>query len=554
MKKIILFSLLHFIGSIVFAQRANIFAIELKAKDTSIYKLSKPEELFTPESLKRKNRLQIKPDMLDIPVSNIIIDTLQALGHKVAYTSKWLNMVFIESNNRKSVESLKQYSFVKSVYPFSSAQSASSIKGIDFPDIEMQIEQLNKKVTGVNTMYDSGFYGNSRAQIHQLLIDSLHASGYTGIGVRVAIFDNGFRNLQNLRRVLNYFERARFGGSKNFVRPTKSVFAEGDHGVAVLSIMATYKPGLIVGSSPDAIYYLMCTEDDITESPLEELFWLMAAEFCDSIGVDIIQSSLGYNEFDEEAYSHQIKQLDGKTTLISKAASVAVSKGIVVVNSAGNEGDKDWRFIAAPADVEGVITVGGVDMFGNMAMFSSQGPTADKRVKPDVSAMAEGTFSISASGVVNKGNGTSYATPLISGMVACLLQAFPNATPDEIRHALRISADHYFKPDIHFGYGIPKATLALGILESEKQMEDSVIHITQLSDQNIHALVYSKQAQTYTWKVEDAQGRIVAHGSRKMKKAGADRFILFSTKKVGKGNYVLKVTTANKVINHVFSN
>jgi subtilisin family serine protease len=463
-------------------------------------------------------------------------------------------MVFIESNNRKSVESLKQYSFVKSVYPFSSAQSASSIKGIDFPDIEMQIEQLNKKVTGVNTMYDSGFYGNSRAQIHQLLIDSLHASGYTGIGVRVAIFDNGFRNLQNLRRVLNYFERARFGGSKNFVRPTKSVFAEGDHGVAVLSIMATYKPGLIVGSSPDAIYYLMCTEDDITESPLEELFWLMAAEFCDSIGVDIIQSSLGYNEFDEEAYSHQIKQLDGKTTLISKAASVAVSKGIVVVNSAGNEGDKDWRFIAAPADVEGVITVGGVDMFGNMAMFSSQGPTADKRVKPDVSAMAEGTFSISASGVVNKGNGTSYATPLISGMVACLLQAFPNATPDEIRHALRISADHYFKPDIHFGYGIPKATLALGILESEKQMEDSVIHITQLSDQNIHALVYSKQAQTYTWKVEDAQGRIVAHGSRKMKKAGADRFILFSTKKVGKGNYVLKVTTANKVINHVFSN
>jgi hypothetical protein len=318
--------------------------------------------------------------------------------------------------------------------------------------------------------------------------------------------------------------------------------------------MATYKPGLIVGSSPDAIYYLMCTEDDITESPLEELFWLMAAEFCDSIGVDMIQSSLGYNEFDEEAYSHQIKQLDGKTTLISKAASVAVSKGIVVVNSAGNEGDKDWRFIAAPADVEGVITVGGVDMFGNMAMFSSQGPTADKRVKPDVSAMAEGTFSISASGVVNKGNGTSYATPLISGMVACLLQAFPNATPDEIRHALRISADHYFKPDIHFGYGIPKATLALGILESEKQMEDSVIHITQLSDQNIHALVYSKQAQTYTWKVEDAQGRIVAHGSRKMKKAGADRFILFSTKKVGKGNYVLKVTTVNKVINHVFSN
>ncbi len=554
MKKTFLFSLLLIIGSIVFAQRATIYAVELNTKDTSVYKLSKPEALFTAESLKRKNRLQIKPDMRDIPISNIIIDTLQSLGHKVAYTSKWLNMVFIESNNRKSVEALKRFNFVKTLYPFSSAQSASSIKGIDFPDIELQIEQLNKKVTGVNTMYDSGFYGNARAQIHQLLIDSLHASGFTGIGVRIAIFDNGFRNLQNLRRVLNYFERARFGGSKNFVRPTKSVFAEGDHGVAVLSIMAAYKPSLMVGSSPDALYYLMCTEDDITESPLEELFWLMAAEFCDSIGVDIIQSSLGYNEFDEEAYSHQIKQLDGKTTLISKAASVAVSKGIVVVNSAGNEGDKDWRFIAAPADVEGVITVGGVDINGHMAMFSSQGPTADKRIKPDVSAMAEGTFSISASGVVNKGNGTSYATPLISGMVACLLQAFPNATPDEIRHALRISADHYFKPDIHFGYGVPKATLALGVLASQQQMKDSVIEVNQLADQNFHLLFYGKQPQTYTWKVEDAQGRVLVHGTRRMKRAGADRFILCNAKKLAKGSYVLKLTTENGVIHSVFSN
>ena len=249
--------------------------------------------------------------------------------------------------------------------------------------------------------------------------------------------------------------RANIVGARDFVYPNSLHFyQETDHGTKVLSAMASRESEVLVGTAPEARYWLLRCEDQQTEQPVEEDYWAMAAEFADSVGADIISSSLGYNDYDIPNYYHQ-HDLDGKTALISRTASMLAKKGMILVNSAGNSGMGPWKKIAFPADAYDIITVGAVNMEKKNAPFSGVGPTQDGRVKPDVMALGSPASLISGRGSIVRDMGTSFSTPLVAGLVACLWQALPEKTAFEIIDLIRQTSSNYNKPDNIFGYGVP---------------------------------------------------------------------------------------------------
>ena len=280
----------------------------------------------------------------------------------------------------------------------------------------------------------------------------LHNIGLRGKGMTIAVLDGGFQNVN----VISAFTQANIVGTKDFVYPNSPFFyQETDHGTKVLSTMAANVPNVLIGTAPEARYWLLRCEDQQTEQPVEEDYWAMAAEFADSAGVDIISSSLGYNDYDSVPdYYHQ-RDLDGQTALISRTASMLAKKGIILVNSAGNSGMGPWKKISFPADADDILTVGAVNMEKKNAPFSGVGPTQDGRVKPDVMALGSPASLISGRGSIVRDMGTSFSTPLVAGLVACLWQAMPEKTALEIIELVRQTGSNAKDPDNIFGYGIP---------------------------------------------------------------------------------------------------
>ena len=303
-------------------------------------------------------------------------------------------------------------------------------------------------------------------QIEMLNGLRLHEAGLTGKGMVIAILDGGFQNydripaLQHARvlGVRDFVEPAGQTGSTNYTSNTNPVgksFHQIDHGTRVFSAMAAYAPEVMIGTAPDASYWLLRSEDPATEQPVEEDFWTMAAEFADSVGVDVINSSLGYHQYDDGLPSYRLRDLDGRTAFISRTASMLARKGIVHCNSAGNSGIGEWKKIGVPADAPDILTVGAVDKKGVLAAFSSIGPSQDGRVKPDVVALGHNTTLISGRGTLVHDMGTSFSTPVTCGMVTCLWQGLRQLTALQIIELVRQSADQYDAPNNIYGYGLP---------------------------------------------------------------------------------------------------
>jgi len=277
----------------------------------------------------------------------------------------------------------------------------------------------------------------------------------------IAVIDGGFYNVKELSAFDSLRTSGRLRGFKNFTPDVKNPLGDNSHGTNVLSIMAAYLPGQLIGSAPDADYLLLRSEEIGHEYIVEEDNWLSAVEYADSIGVDIISCSLGYTTFDDSSQNHHHSKLDGRTVRTSQAATMAAARGMIVCMSAGNEGNSKWKYIAIPADADSIITVGAVYPNGNYAEFSSVGPTADNRVKPDVMAIGARTFYQNSMGNIVTGNGTSYSTPLIAGLVACLWQANPDKNNMEIIEMVKRSASHFDNPNSTYGYGIPDFSLLI---------------------------------------------------------------------------------------------
>ena len=291
--------------------------------------------------------------------------------------------------------------------------------------------------------------------------------------IDVAVFDNGFFNADSIRFFKKAFNENRIHPMWNFVNKTNKVFNVGGHGTNVLSCMASYIPDTMIGTAPNANYYLFVTEDNASESKLEEVNWAKAAEVADSIGIDVINSSLGYTDFDDVSTNYTYQDMDGKTTIISKAAEMASEKGILVVNSAGNEGEKSWHYISAPSDAKTVLCIGAVNATGILAGFSGRGPSADQRIKPDIVAKGASATVVNVNGEIGLSNGTSFSSPIMAGMAASLWQSNLTSTNLEIREAIIKSTDKLIYPNNNYGYGLPNFKIAYEFLQKQHKMRES---------------------------------------------------------------------------------
>ena len=435
--------------------KCYIWRYTLKDKQGSPYSLEHPGRWLSHKAVERRKRQGIALDSTDLPVSAKYLRQIENSlsqrqpGEKrskaewvIVGTSRWNNTVLVRSNDTTLLKNLATLDCITQ-----SQCVWTSPDSIDRYVKHTYHETFNPwdSIKGVT-------YGNGKDQLEMLQGQRLHNIGLRGKGMTIAVLDGGFQNVN----VIPAFMRGNIIGTKDFVYPNSPFFyQETDHGTKVLSAMAANIPNVLIGTAPEARYWLLRCEDQQTEQPVEEDYWAMAAEFADSAGVDIINSSLGYNDYDDAAdYYHQ-RDLDGQTALISRTASMLAKKGIILVNSAGNSGMGPWKKISFPADANGILTVGAVNMGKKNAPFSGVGPTQDGRVKPDVMALGSPASLISGRGSIIRDMGTSFSTPLVAGLVACLWQALPEKTALEIIELVRQTGSNAKDPDNIFGYGIP---------------------------------------------------------------------------------------------------
>ena len=459
MKKTISTAIFLFLTTFLFSQSPAKYWIQFSFKDSGGYSIDKPEAFLSPTAIEKRKQFGIPITEQDFPVSAKLIETITNLDSTAVLltTSKWLNGVTFYSEHPDFITLIKEngefVSYIERTYTCNEPEVFTQTNTLFFNAETPQVDMPND--------LDYGF-GTQQIRINN--IHWLHRLGYKGEGVSLQLNDGGFQNANQTRHFQQHFVDNRVRGVRNIVQPEKSTFQDGSHGTGVWSCVAAYLPGELVGSAPACNFYLVQTEDNRTEYVIEEDNWVVALEFADSLGVDIVTSSLGYTTFDDTTYYRGYNSLDGKTSRASLAADIAVSKGMIVVNSAGNSGNKKWHYIGCPAEATHILAVGAIDSLGNKAPFSSFGPTYDGRVKPDGAAVGWQTYVGRENDKTVRGNGTSYSAPMFAGMVACLRQAFPNKTSFEIIDAVRKSGANYAAPDSALGYGITDFLKAYNLL------------------------------------------------------------------------------------------
>lgn len=404
----------------------------------------RPEELLSPSALERRMSQEIPIDEYDYPVSPAYLDSVCQLGIQPLQKSRWLNRISAVLD----------------------PEQAAKISRLPFVAGVNQVKQYSFMLTAAEACEDLPDYNTYRQQLSMVGIDWLHAQGYTGKGVTVAVFDNGYLSTPDLLGFAHLFEEGRILATRDYVDGDEDVYgpcSHCKHGTWVFSIMAAQVADGLTGTAPDATYILLRTENDASETHQEEDNWVAAAEFADSLGAQVFNTSLGYFDFDPGEGDYTREDLDGNTSVITMASDIAASRGIVVVNSAGNSGSLG---LSMPADGDSVIAVGAVDPCEAYAGFSSQGPSADGRVKPDVAALGASTYFLDISGDIRRGNGTSFSSPIIAGLMANLIQAYPQATLGDLYQALIQSASQFATPDSLVGYGLPDGAKAWEILRT----------------------------------------------------------------------------------------
>lgn len=419
------------------------YRIYLKDKGETPYRLDQPKEFLSVTALARRQRQQIAIDNSDLPISHAYLDSLKTKGVRIIAQSKWMRTVVIETADTSAIPQISRLPMVDSIRLVWQGEmlELSSPKVKVNETIRYQIEEEPGK----------DFYGSGETQIKMLKGERLHQLGFRGEGINIAVIDAGFRHAN----CTDAFDSVRIGGTYNVLDPTQTVFDFDDHGTKVLSCLAAQLPGILVGTAPNATYWLIKSEDSRSEYPIEEDYWLAAAEYADSVGVDIITSSLGYFSYDMDNASYTPEQLDGQTAFISRGASIAAQKGILIFSSAGNEGSSNWGTITVPGDANGILTVGAVDEKRKRCSFSSAGFTSDGRIKPDVVALGTGCAVIEPYGRLSFANGTSFATPILAGVCACAWQALPWLKNQEMIELIRKYASQHNHPDLELGYGLP---------------------------------------------------------------------------------------------------
>lgn len=421
------------------------FRVYLKDKGNNNYSIDQPLEFLTQNAIERKRNQEIKIDETDFPISPDYFNLISKSGGEVVSYSKWFETIVVRVSDSLKVDNISSLSFVDSV-KYVWRGNPNTYGSGPRPRITHDIH------------YDStaSFYGDTKKQFLIHNANNLFEAGYKGKGFKVGVIDAGFTNFD----VIPYFNNVDLIGYKDFV-PEGNIFSASDHGTKVLSTMTAFNPGRMMGSAPEASYLLLRSEDVTSEFPVEEDYWIRAIEYADSLGIDVINTSLGYSEFDDKELNYTHDDLTGKTSIMSKAADIAFEKGMLVIVSAGNEGNKIWKKTTPPSDAKNVISVGAVGYDSIIAPFSSYGYTADGRFKPDFVSVGLGTVTIDQHGVIGTTSGTSLSSPFLAGLITSLWSVNPELDRKKLVDILIKSSDRHINPDSIYGNGIINFQIAL---------------------------------------------------------------------------------------------
>ena len=451
----------------------------LKDKAQSPYTFSNPETYLSQRAIQRRIRYGIAIDSSDLPVNPLYLSQIGSLNNlRILGSSKWLNAVIIACDDAESLTTLNSFPIVQSLQNIALSTGAASRAKKD----NFNTEQISPNRRTTRLQSDVLDYGASSAQIKIHNGHLLHNIGARGENMMIAFFDAGYNQYNNNRFTDSARIQGRIGAVRDFYNNDDQVSEDDAHGLYCLSVVAGNIPGEYIGSCPKAQYLLLRTEDVRSEQIIEEYMWGLGAEYADSCGADVFSSSVGYTTFDDPAQNHAYNELDGNTNIVTRMADKAASKGILVVTSAGNDGASNWKFIGSPGDGDSVFTVGAINLQREIAGFSSFGPTADGRVKPDAVSVGVATALIGTNQNIINANGTSFATPNIAGLISCLWQLFPELNNQELMQLVRASSDRYLSPDPQYGYGIPDMAKAIAIelqrkSNSEIQVNDCSVKI-----------------------------------------------------------------------------
>lgn len=515
--------------------------VYFKDKANSPYSLAQPSAYLSEAALKRRENQRISLTTRDLPVNPAYVTQLKKAGVEVWYKSKWFNGAVISCDSTQLAQ-VMALPFVKNATVLEKKTQGN------------QPEKFNElPASNLRTAAQPADYGPSFRQADMLGVTRLHDEGYRGEGMTIAVFDAGFPGVNTAQPFAHLFQNNQVKGTFDFVRKNPDVYLDNSHGTNSLSCIGAYQPGKFIGTAYKADFYLFITEYAPSEHRIEEYNWLMAAEYADSAGVDVINSSLGYTTFDFPSASYTYQDLDGKTAVITRAADLAASTGMLVVNSAGNEGrpNNPWHYIGAPADGDSVLAVGAVNSDGFKADFSSFGPTADGRIKPNVSAQGVSTAVVSANGSIAQASGTSFASPVLAGMATAFWQAFPYLTNMEVIQYLQASATQANNPDNELGYGIPNYNRANTLVEQQFGTGKNIIAFPNPLNGD-QALQFDFEDNGINGevavKIFDRLGRLVEEKTlyKRMRENLSFKF----NSNLNAGMYILKVTYGNQVRTH----
>jgi serine protease AprX len=478
----IIITFLLFLYGGAFAQ-TNRYIVFFKDKNGTPYSLAQPSQFLSQKAIARRERQNITLIEEDLPVNPLYVAQVKSTGAQTFFTSRWMNCLLVQTN-AATADQIK---------------SLPSVKSVEFvaPNSRLSGGRIRK----IRSKNETSAAPATLTQLNMIGISQMHSDGYKGEGINIAVLDAGFLGVNSATPFQHIFVENRMLDTFDFISKSGNVYSYDDHGTEVLSVIGALLENSFTGGAYKANFHLYVTEDESSEYRVEEYNWLFAAERADSVGVDVINSSLGYNLFDDASMDYTKSQLNGKTAVISQAASMAIARGIVVVCSAGNEGNNSWQLVTPPADVEGVIATGSVTSTSVKSSFSSVGPTTDNRIKPDVVALGSGTSVIKPSGTLGTTSGTSLASPLIASLAAGILQTYPFLTVSEIYAIIVESCSQALHPDNKLGYGIPNYTVAKGLIETSKLNDEIVLYPNPVTgssvkialknpSEEVHVLIY----------------------------------------------------------------